>query len=183
MAAGDGLISMTPSSIAFAGGGSETASINSDGGVDFSAVTSLSLNDVFTSSFDNYLVVVNLTATTGILASMRLRASGTDNSASDYTFQFLDVNNTNRNAVRSTSQNFTYWILAGNRPSGMLAHFYGPALAEPTAWRTITSKNDSTAPGELFETATTHSASTSFDGFTMYSSAMTGNVHVFGYEE
>lgn len=183
MAAGDGLVTMTPTSIAVAGAGS-SASINADGGVDFTSATSLSLNGVFTSGFDNYVVVANLkTASGGILGNMRLRAGGTDNTASNYAYQFLDISQTNKLAARSTAQTETYWVLAGDRNSGIITHFYGPYLAQPTAIRTITSKNDSSAPGEMFETATTHSASTSFDGFTVYSAAVTGNIVVFGYEE
>jgi hypothetical protein len=63
MAAGDGLVSMTPSSIAHSG---TSASINADGGVDFTAVTELSLNGVFTSDYDNYLIVMRFTDTTAI---------------------------------------------------------------------------------------------------------------------
>ena len=182
MAAGDGLISMTPTSIAHAG---TSATINSDGGVDFSAVTSLSLDGVFTSDHDNYLVVTNfVTSSISFLGRLRLRDSGSDNTA-NYAFQYLNVSETVINGTRSTSQNFSYFHLGGDYMSGVTAHFYGPALAQPTAWRTITSKGDSVAPSQLFDSANTHSASTSFDGFTIYHNThnFTGNIHVFGYEE
>ena len=183
MAAGDGLISMTPTSIAHSG---TSATINSDGGVDFSAVTSLSLNGVFTSDYDNYLVVTNfVTSSNSFLGRLRLRDSGSDNTASNYAFQYLDVSETSITGARSTSQNFSYFHLGGNYMSGVTAHFYGPALAQPTAWRTITNKGDSVAPSQWFDSANTHSASTSFDGFTIYHASVdfTGNIHVFGYEE
>ena len=183
MAAGDGLVSMKPSSIAHSG---TSASINADGGVDFTAVTSLSLNGVFTSEIDNYLVVTYfVTSSTSLLGSLRLRSGGSDNSASNYAFQYLDISTTFKNAARSTSQDFSYFHLGGDYTSGVTAHFYGPALAQPTAWRTITNKGDSVNPSQWFDSANTHSASTSFDGFTIYHASVnfTGNVHVFGYEE
>jgi hypothetical protein len=74
MAAGDGLVIMTPTSIAHAG---TSASINADGGVDFTAVTSLSLNGVFTSAHDNYLIVIRYVAASGDPRTrLRLRTAG-----------------------------------------------------------------------------------------------------------
>ena len=89
MAAGDGLVTMTPTSIAVAGAGS-SASINSDGGVDFTSATSLSLNGVFTSGYDNYLLVIFHEwsgASGGVDITCRLRAAGSDASGSNYTYQ------------------------------------------------------------------------------------------------
>lgn len=179
MAAGDGLVSMTPTSIAYSG---TSAGINADGGVDFSAVTSLSLNGVFTSDYDNYLVVLDNDGASLDAFYTRLRASGTDASAGNYTYQRLSAGSTSVSGARSSSQ--TNWRM-GNLDSSQYGdtwHLYGPYLAQPTAYRVVNASPYSGAT--LNDFAGTHSLSTSYDGITLYSAtAFTGTVHVFGYEE
>ena len=186
MAAGDGLISMKPTSITHAG---TSASINADGGVDFTAVTSLSLNGVFTSDYDNYLVVIRgqNDGVTDASTSIRLRAAGSDASGANYVRQFLNVDSTTVSGRRDTGQ--TNW----NQPvvfysdtadqGGVAMHIYGPYLAQPTAARTVNA--NAYLGAYLLDHAYTHSLSTSYDGFTMAvtGSTATGTVHVFGYEE
>ena len=179
MAAGDGLISMKPTSITHSG---TSASINSDGGVDFTAVTSLSLNGVFTSDYDNYLIVINADAATATYVRLRLRASGSDATGSNYTNQALTADGGTVAGSRATADNWPYSYLSTNN-GGYNIHAYGPALAQPTAFRSVSV--DSLSSAYLEDRAATHSLSTSYDGFTLYqvTHAMTGTVHVFGYEE
>jgi len=181
MAAGDGLISMTPTSIAHSG---TSATINSDGGVDFSAVTSLSLNGVFTGDYDNYLMVMGGTlASANAFVTARLRASGSDASGTNYTRQRIYATGSTAAGSRETSQDSIFVsIWHSNLPNGFHLHLYGPALAQPTAMRSVGVQSDSSA--YLIDTANTHSLSTSYDGITMIcATAITGTIHVFGYEE
>ena len=181
MAAGDGLVSMTPTSIAHSG---TSASINADGGVDFTAVTSLSLNGVFTSDYDNYLIVYRaLMSANNRTIAFNLRASGADATGSDYTSQLLRADNTSVTGTR-VSNTFGYFpVLSATAQNGVQVHVYGPFLAQPTAYRTVGMRGQNSAYFD--DGAGTHSLSTSYDGFTIGPSAdnMTGNIHVFGYEE
>lgn len=184
MAAGDGLVTMTPTSIVVAGAGS-SASIQSDGSVDFSAATSLSLNGVFTSAHDNYVVVIrSVSAANTVNLNARLRAAGTDASGSNYARQYFSGDGTAIGAARSTSQTSAPFSNtdATNR-SGSTTHVYGPALAQPTAWRLVSANGFTSA--YIQDEAATHSLSTSYDGITLItsSSSVTGNIVVFGYEE
>jgi hypothetical protein len=81
--AAGGLVQMIPTSISNTSG---TASVSSRGLVTFSGVSTLSLNGVFTSAYKVYKIfwIGRHTAITGCL--MRLRASGTDSSASDHSY-------------------------------------------------------------------------------------------------
>jgi hypothetical protein len=179
MAAGDGLISMTPTSIAHSG---TSASINSDGGVDFSAVTSLSLNGVFTGDYDNYLIVVEQVGAGNDLITMRMRSAGTDASGSNYASQRLDVDGGTIGGTRSTSQTSAQVMTVSTNRNGHRLHVYGPALAQPTAYRGVSVRGANGAYIDDF--AGTHSLSTSYDGLTFISTgSSTGTVHVFGYEE
>lgn len=183
MAAGDGLIIMRPTSIAYAG---TTAGINADGGVDFTAVTSLSLNGVFTSAYDNYLIVIagNGSANNQFFYG-RLRASGTDASGSDYARQRLFASSTTVGGSRLTGQDkATIGAYDSEQRDGSHIHVYGPFLAQPTAFRQTGMHGD--AGAVLGDTASTHSLSSSYDGITIFPESpdtLTGNVAVFGYEE
>jgi hypothetical protein len=181
MATGDGLVSMAPTSIAYSG---TSAGINADGGVDFSAVTSLSLNGVFTSDYDNYLIVVRKVSSVATGVQGRLRLSGTDATATNYTFQLLRADGSAVSGQRFTTQDHVRVFGGGTalRDGGSL-QVYGPALAQPTAFRSTTV--DSYLNANLDDLAGTHSLSTAYDGisFIPASGDITGNVHVFGYEE
>jgi hypothetical protein len=183
MAAGDGLVTMTPTSITHAG---TSASINADGGVDFTAVTSLSLNGVFTSSNDNYLLVISHSGNTSGAVSIRarMRASGTDATGTNYTVQNVEAGGSTVSGARDTSQTSAK-IGATNDTlrSGDTVHIYGPYLAQATATRSVNVSGNANA--YLLDFASTHSLSTSYDGITIFpnSGTLTGNIVVFGYEE
>lgn len=83
---GVGLIKIVPTSIAV---GSGSGSVNSTGTVTVSASSSVSLNGVFSSTYNNYLVLFGLTGSTAIDLLARLRASGTDNSSANYGRQLI----------------------------------------------------------------------------------------------
>lgn len=183
MAKGDGLIVMKPTSIVVTGAGS-SASINAAGGVDFTSAATLSLNGVFTSGFDNYLLIVEgSSGGTPGRVDARLRASGTDASGSNYNIQRLYVQGTVLTGERSTAQTaLSIGWLNSTRQSGFVVHVYGPYLAQSTAMRNV--GVDAYNWGEMIDQASTHSLSTSYDGITIgISSTVTGSIVVMGYEE
>ena len=183
MAAGDGLISMKPTSIAHSG---TSASINSDGGVDFTAVTSLSLNGVFTSSYDNYLIVARYKSSVSTSIYARLRSAGTDATAANYSRQYLYADGSaapSGQRVTAQTEGLGFgWV--ATTESGDQFHIYGPYLAQPTASRSINVFGGSSA--QINDWASTHSLSTSYDGITLQTgtaNTFTGTITVFGYEE
>lgn len=184
MAAGDGLVSMKPTSIAHSG---TSAVINADGGVDFTAVTSLSLNGVFTSDHDNYVIVIRHSSSGSPSLDLRFRVSGSDASGANYTRQVLQANGSTASAPGRFSGEtvIRVGISSSAQRSGDTIHVYGPALAQPTATRNVNVRGQSDA--FIQDIAGTHSLSTAYDGFTILPDAgtasITGNVHVFGYEE
>lgn len=181
MAVNDGLISMKPTSIAHTG---TSATINADGGVDFTDVTVLSLNGVFTSTYDNYLIIIsddNVSNTASVIFG-RLRVAGSDASGSNYAYQLLDFDPTSETGSRSTSQSSGYFGTSSSNNSGNTIYIYGPALAQPTISRCVNAHGYLGARTQ--DGVTTHSLSTAYDGITLLpQQGITGNVHVFGYEE
>jgi hypothetical protein len=75
---GFGLVLMKPSTVV-------NGTDNGKGTVSFSAATSVSLNDVFSSTYDHYRVVLDAVGL-DVDFRFRLRASGSDNTTSNYWF-------------------------------------------------------------------------------------------------
>ena len=74
-----------------------------------SGVTSQSFNNVFSATYDNYKILASLAASNSTSSYfIRLRVGGTDNSASVYSNQSLNIDNTSTSATRTTAQ--TSWV-------------------------------------------------------------------------
>jgi hypothetical protein len=178
----NGLVVMTPSSIAYSG---TSASINADGSVTFSACTSLSLNGVFTGDYDNYMVVVRATnGTSSIQYQFRFRSSGTDNStANSYVRQYIGADGATVDAGRQTGNIGSFIYTNSTSEIGFTQYVFGPYLAQPTAYRSTTV--NATSSAGIIDYAGTHNQSTSYDGITAFPQAgnFTGLLTVFGFNQ
>lgn len=174
-----GLTLITPSSVAGSGVSLSGAKVV------FTAATSVSVNGVFDSTYDNYLVVSRHVSTASQYdLNCRWRASGSDASGTDYTRQSLSVGDTSVGGGRTTSAtSAVLGCTASTQRSGDHCYIYGPALAQPTASRTVNVRGFSDAA--IVDFACTHSLSTSYDGFTIFpnSSSITGALTVYGLSQ
>ena len=175
-----GLVTMIPSSIEHVG---TSAVINANGGVDFTAVTSLSLDGVFTPDFDNYLIIQSCTGPEDKNVSWKLRVNKQDTTGSDYVRQYLYAADNSISGNRIPGQ--SGMVIGRTAPSGGdEIHIYGPFLPQPTAVRSV---NVSGRDGARIEAdnAHTHSLPVSYDGFTLFPAAdsFTGSIIVMGYAE
>jgi hypothetical protein len=175
-----GMVLMKPTSIAYTG---TSATIGTNGSVEFSACSSLSLNGVFSADYDNYVIATRIDHSTLGVWRFRMRSSGTDeDSVSNYyTTQFLYATNTSVTGGRNTGNLSSFGWVGPTVKAGYTANFYGPFLAQPTAIRTFGASNESS--GTIVDYAWTHSLSTSYDGITMFSDAAytaNGLVSVYG---
>ena len=177
-----GMVLITPTSIASTGTGN-SSSINANGSVTFSTCTALSLNGIFTSTYDNYMVVMRMTSSGSCAILARLRAAGSDATATtDYNDQELAASGATVGGSRDTSNGF--WVPCPSTTTwrnGFTDYLYGPYLSQPTAHRSVTI--DSYLGGYIQDHAGTHELSTSYDGMTWYpnaSATMTGLISVYG---
>jgi hypothetical protein len=180
-----GLSIMKPTSVAVGGG---TATINTDGSVSFSAVTStLSLNGVFTADYANYLVMWYCQlATTAGDQGFRLRAAGSDSSSS-YTYQRMSADSTTIAGARTTGASYAQFGWGGStadtsRNCGTITLF-GPQQATQTTGHASTQSGYNTFT--VAEFGWNHSPDTSYDGFTwlvntLLGGNMTGLITVYG---
>ena len=172
-----GMVLLTDYTITHAG----TSATLTNGQVTFTAVTSLSLNGVFTAGFDNYVISIRHVGSSYDGVRMRLRAAGSDASGSDYTRQELQANGSSVSANRLGSLNIApTFSTSSTQRSGTTVMMYGPALAQPTASRTIEALGES--GGYIYDIAWTHSLSTAYDGVTIFpaSANITGALQVYG---
>jgi hypothetical protein len=176
-----GMVLLTPTSIAYTG---TSATVGENGLVEFTAISSLSLNGVFSADYDNYSVVITAKGISGNPGSLyyRLRSSGTDNStASSYVSQYIFADNTSVSGFRQT-QDFGVigGVIIDTKYGGNTLNMYGPYLAQPTAARGFGSYPYISAA--IYDNASTHNQTTSYDGITIFPNlgTMTGTVSVYG---
>lgn len=148
------------------------------------AAASLSVNNCFTTTYDNYLVLWTGYGSTDTWMSMRLRASAADNTASNYDRQNLIWFSTTVSAARETAA--TEWTQIGGNTTAAdaatMLHVFSPKLATRTSLRGTTTYNSGGGYGA--ESLAAHTSTTQFDGFTLYpaSGTFTGTVRVYGYQ-
>lgn len=176
-----GLKLIVPSSVAGSG-----VSVSASGKVTFTAATSVSVNGCFSSTYDNYLIVMqSLPSSGGANMRIRLRLSGTDASGSNYVYQSLLADATTVSGARATSDNMVINLTGGvsSLRDGTHLYFYGPNLAQPTAMRSVTGCAYNSAL--IYDHAGTHSLSTAYDGFTVYTTSpnLTGSLTIYGLSQ
>ena len=183
----NGLVVMTPTSIASTGTGN-SSSIGANGKVTFSSCNTLSLNGVFTSSYDNYVVSIRAKTVSGWPYSyIRLRASGIDNATNNsYVSQLLRSQSTSVTGSRATTS-ATSDAFVGVGESGASLYLFGPYLAQPTAMRSVTATSGSNLSSiEIYDNASTHNQSTAYDGFSIILESgllMGGAITVYGFNQ
>jgi hypothetical protein len=152
--------------------------------VTFSGVTSQSVNDVFSSTYDNYLILFNYFANGGN-SSFRLRASGTDNSNSNYISRGVSdsdaaVSTTRANA--QTSAGLQTVSTSANFGARHVMQILGPNLNGATSIYTQTMYSTTTSSGEGYYLRATLREAYQATGFTLINGAnMTGSLSVYGY--
>ena len=178
---GAGMDLVTPSSIAYSGG---SASV-SGGGVSFSGSTSVSLNGVFSSLYQNYAIVICSKGTVGGLAStlLRFRAAGSDTTTN---YSYLAMYNThtggpNRSAGAATTSGFIGAV--GDWDNQIVVNVAKPNISGTN----IAYSGTYISPGSTASEAGNYggwlTATAVYDGITVFvnSGTFTGTIRVYGY--
>jgi hypothetical protein len=163
-----GLKLIVPTSASASGGASAT--LSATGKVtftDLNTTKTVTIEDCFNSSYDNYLLVLRTWGAGGSI-NARLRVSGSDASGANYARQTLDANNTTIFGQRVTGETCFRIGVSGNGSlrNGSHCYMYGPNLAQPTASRSVSVVDTSSA--RLTDYAGTHSLSTAYTSLTLY---------------
>lgn len=175
-----GLITVIPTSVAV---GSGSGSVGTNGAVTFSGASSVSLNNCFTSTSDNYLIVWDSVLASGVANLLfTLRVSGTNATGSNYNYLTSNKTGTSNPAATFSSQtSINIGLINETKPNVAYTNIFKPFLAEPTGVISRQTSTYSTAYSRLVEGY--HTLSTSYDGFTMTidASTISGTIRVYAY--
>jgi hypothetical protein len=143
----------------------------------FSAVSSQSVNSVFSATYDYYLIVVS--GTDGDSPALRMRVSGTDDTGSNYS-RYGAINTININDLNNTSFRFMA-SSAGSDPWLSKIELSNPFAAAKTSFLSQGTRHPDAYNNII---SGRHQLTTSYTGFTLISTTnMTGFVSTYGYSK
>ena len=183
-----GLKNVVPTSISV---GSGSATVNANGLVSFSGATSISLNGVFTSTYNNYrlMYVGSVGASANGELRARYRSAGSDYSASQY-YQAANIVSINGATNTFCGNALSYAAFSETATTSLGSDYYSgsmdirsPQLAKFT---TLQAQDFAFRPGtgeSMYNITNQLANSSQYDGITMYltTGTMTGTIQVFGY--
>jgi hypothetical protein len=150
----------------------------------FSAVSSQSVNDVFSTTYDAYKLVWNLTSTNATTLRIQMRVGGADATGADYSRQILAVEGTGSavSATRVASQTGYDMVDVTNKGTGEVS-IYNPFKTEATTFTAFGGKDLASNGNQNWMTTNgNHQLATSYTGFTISVAAgtITGDVTIYG---
>jgi hypothetical protein len=153
----------------------------------FSAVASQSINDVFSATYDNYLILGTLVGSGGAVdVNLRLRVSGTDASGSNYNSQIFLASGATLTGSQSLSATSINVAAATSSDYGQFkTNIFFPFAAQPTLLETVRGFASASNIPNMKSVLGGHNVSTSYTGFTIIptSTNITGAISVYGYRK
>ena len=153
----------------------------------FTAVSSVSLNNVFSSNYQNYLVFINPTASSANQGLyLRYRASGTDATGTDFSYAGRDIGVTGSAGDIVGSNSLSYMPLGASsstfNQTAIELVIWNPYIAAYTMSRYSTWQYDGSST-YFRNMGARHNQTVSYDGFTFYpnTGTITGSLRVYGY--
>jgi hypothetical protein len=180
--AATGLTLLTPTSIAATGG---SGSISTNGVVSFTSASAISLNGVFSSTYENYRVLFKGSLATGSQnLNLRLRVGGSNNTTSNHFYYGVTGGGITVTSFGSSSQSE---ILLGTTstvdPDFFVLDFMNPQLSSRAT--VLVGNYVYSGNGTIRNLYAAQSQLISFDGFSIYpaSSTISGTISVYGYNQ
>jgi hypothetical protein len=148
----------------------------------FSASSTVSVNNCFTSTYANYRVVLDCVGSAELGIDCRLRASGSDDSAATYNTRRSILASGYSSSYNATNTSFAVVIAQATNRSAAVLDFINPEASLQTNALTNASYEPS-ANGRMELSGLTFTNTTQFDGFSLIcaSGNITGTVRVYGY--
>ncbi len=145
----------------------------------FSATAAENVDSLFSSTYENYRIIIRASHSGGVL-KMQGRVAGST-IATDYGYQRLIADNTSVTTARSSAQSDWYIAEDFSDKSQIVIELGGPNIAEKTTGFVINSRGLNT----LNVLSLIHGLTSQFDGIRIYptSGTMTGTISVYGYNK
>jgi hypothetical protein len=153
----------------------------------FTAQSSVSVDNVFSATYDTYVIRCSYVGSVDSGCDMRLRVSNADNSAANYERQLFNVSNATTSFTRLTGQT-SYTNIAAHTTTynGInILEIHRPFNTSPTLAISLGNTEGGATDVRAVNQYMKHTASTSFTGFTLYpgSGTITGSISVLGYNK
>jgi hypothetical protein len=153
--------------------------------VDFTSAASIAIDNVFTTAYDNYKIIFNLSAFSGATETdllMYLRAGGTD-TTTNYVTERLYQESTTIGANRVTTGRIGYMSTTYPTFTNCDITMYGPKQSRKTVWTShgFYIQNNGTPNQAL--TSGYQDTTTSFDGIKIYpntGTSISGTFRIYG---
>jgi hypothetical protein len=155
----------------------------------FTTSSAVNVNNVFSSTYQNYKIVVTFTANTNAgNLQYRMRVSGTDNTSSVYSYWEVEPNANGATLYTSVGKslaqgNLGYYSASGD--GGIFEFIISrPFDTTPTTITGLYSTTDASNTLVTGFQGNAHRANTSYDGISLIPSSgtLTGNVRIYGIE-
>jgi len=152
----------------------------------YSAVSSVSFNDVFTADYTNYFVtLVSRGDSANSTVAFRLRAGGTDESSAVYDRQRVNSVVTVISATQNLADNSLSLLGSNRRNCTSLVTIFRPQINTRTDFTYSSSAYDANfADSTLQQVVGEHRNNYQADGFSIiFGSASSGQINVYGYKD
>lgn len=150
----------------------------------FSSVSSVSINNCFSSTYANYRIMIDLNSNSSVAEMrLRMRVSGSDSTASNYTTQQIRGADTSISGTRFPDTSFYPGYCTYSSTNIDIYSPFATGYTQFEAQNTL-STAVSTSAIQYWISGGFYAATTSFDGFTVYPNAgsFTGTIRVYGYQ-
>ena len=148
--------------------------------------TSVIADNVFTSDYSNYLIMLRYTTVGNNSIESRLRVGGVSASGSDYNSQLTSsvATTPSSNRVNTTSQQIAT-ASNGDFKSSSVIHLFSPAIAEPTNFQIANNPSLLGYTGvRNYIWMANHTVATAYDGIEIFCAGnMTGTYAIYGYSK
>ena len=187
LSAGALVVPVSPASVSV---GSGSATVSGNGQISFSGASSVSVNNCFTATYNNYRIIFNPTASVGTDSSLnfRYRAGGSDISTATYGSQRIVSFGTNTvssaNLTGNTMHPLSLITASYADVYYSVIEVHNPFLSRKKVFRTDINSLGSGGPTFYLETHGGYNDTvTSFDGFSIFTggTSITGTIRVYGY--
>jgi hypothetical protein len=180
-----GLVEITPSTVSTTGG---TGSISATGVVSFTSASAISLNDVFSTSYDNYRLIANVSQSdSSVGMACRVRVSGSDLTSSTYKWaRYFNFSNDASYLGGSNNSTTSIDVPGGITDRSLIIFDIGnPFNLFNTHVQIRSSFLNSSSFSYNFTTTGSVNNTLSYTGFTIFPSAgtITGTISVYGYNK
>jgi hypothetical protein len=150
----------------------------------FTTASTVSFNNVFSATYKQYKLVINVSSPSNGALVMRLRASGSDNTAANYRRQYVQGNGASI-AAGYSSTNTLWFLVGGNAVEEII--FAEVLYPFQTTNTSMFCNYNGASSGNIQIVCQEQdiSVTTSYDGFTIFADTgtITGSVTIYGIEQ